>query len=114
MFSAAMVGCCFPCVQFGMTEHALGQNFIAGCCYSACCTHVSAFTQRRHIKKGNLVLDCLLACFCPHCVVMQNANEVGENACYTHWTIAELMKPPTVQDLKNEVKTAVKDGTDGL
>ena len=75
------------------------------------CTHCAAYTQRRHIKKGALVLDCLLAWFCPHCVIMQNANEVGEAATITHWSIGDLIKPPTGQDIKKEIDDTVKDAT---
>ena len=55
--------------------------------------------QRRHLKKGDIIIDCLLAWCCPHCVIMQNANEVGEAATYSHWTLKDLLKPPTAQDI---------------
>ena len=67
--------------------------------------------QRRHIKKGNLVVDCLLAWCCPHCVIMQNANEVGEAATFSHWTLKDLLKPPTGQDINREIKDTVNDAT---
>jgi hypothetical protein len=47
---------------------------------AAYCTHCAAWTQRRHLKKGDLIMDCLLVWCCPHCVIMQNANEVGVRA----------------------------------
>ena len=90
------------------------RSCIVGCCYSAYCTHCAAYTQRRHIKKGDLVMDVLLACCCPHCVIMQNANQVGEKATYSHWSLADLLKPPTAQDIKNEVNSAAHDATAGL
>ena len=81
------------------------------CPTAAHCTHCAAYTQRRHIKKGNLVVDCLLAWCCPHCVIMQNANEVGEAATYSHWTLKDLLKPPTGQDINKEIKDTVNDAT---
>ena len=85
-----------------------------GTCYSVCCPHCAAYTQRRHLKQGDLVTDVLLACCCVHCVIMQNANQVGEKATYSHWTLADLLKPPTAQDFTNEVNAAAKDATSGL
>ena len=54
-------------------------------------------------------MDALLSCLCGACVICQNANEVGEKAVYSAWTLADLLKPPTVQDLKTEMSTAVGD-----
>jgi hypothetical protein len=70
--------------------------------------------QRRHLKKGDIIIDCLLAWCCPHCVIMQNANEVGEAATYSHWTLKDLLKPPTAQDINKEIKDTVSDATSGL
>ncbi len=87
---------------------------LLACCFSAHCTHFAAFTQRRHIKKGDFIVDLALACCCPHCVIMQNANEVGESATFSHWSLKDLLKPPTGQDIKKEVNDTVHDATDGL
>ncbi len=37
-----------------------------------------------------------------------------ESATYSHWSLSDLLKPPTVQDVKNEVKSAATDATSGL
>jgi hypothetical protein len=105
--SAALVGCHFPCCQFGITEKALGHNCIVGCCFAAYCTHCAAYTQRRHIKKGDLLTDLLLACCCPHCVIMQNANQVGVRcaalrlhaaaACRRVLPVALTLLPPSAR-----------------
>lgn len=112
--ATGIVGCPFPCIQYGITDKAIGHNCILGCCYAAHCTHCAAYTQRRHLKKGDLITDCLLAWCCPHCVIMQCANEVGESATFSHWTLKDLLKPPTAQDINKEIKDAVADGTSGL
>ena len=31
---AALVGCPFPCIQYGITDKALGHNCILGCCFA--------------------------------------------------------------------------------
>ena len=37
-----------------------------------------------------------------------------ESATYSHWTLSDLLKPPTVQDVKKEVNSAAHDATAGL
>ena len=76
---------------------------------AAHCTHCAAYVQRRHLKKGDIIIDCLLAWCCPHCVIMQNANEVGEAATYSHWTLKDLLKPPTAQDINKGAIPALSD-----
>ena len=42
------------------------------------------------------------------------AAQVGEAATYSHWTLKDLLKPPTSQDIKKEINDTVTDATSGL
>ena len=71
-----------------MTEHALGHNFLAGCCLSCCVPVYPTIVQRqavakKHGIKSNCVEDVLLSWCCGFCTIAQNANQMGEEAAIT-------------------------------
>ena len=68
-----------------MTEHALGHNFLAGCCLMCCVPLYPTIVQRQAVAKkhgiaSNCIEDVALSCCCGLCVVAQSANQMGDAA----------------------------------
>ena len=104
---------CFGPVQAGINNELLDSSCCCGvCCALTPCLPVFATCQRykarKHfeiapacIKCGKGVCeDILCAFFFPACVMNQIANEFGEKAAFTNHKILDLMKSPTMQQMK--------------
>lgn len=90
---------CCPCIVYGMTEHALGHNFLAGCLLACCVPFYPTITQRQAVAKkhgieSNCAEDVALTCCCGFCVTMQSANQMGEAADIRRVSLSAV--PPCV------------------
>mmetsp|Transcript_37447 Transcript_37447/g.45210 ORF Transcript_37447/g.45210 Transcript_37447/m.45210 type:complete len:165 (+) Transcript_37447:151-645(+) len=112
------VPCRTACVggmaQFGMTAHALGDNCLACSCFYCCCPCIAGCLQRGTIRAkynidGNPLFDFLMACCCGGLVVLQNANEVGEEACFTNKKLSVLLTPPSKEEMTKMAEKAKAD-----
>ena len=97
-----------------MTEHALGHNFLAGCCLSACCPFYPTIVQRQAVAKkhgipSNCVEDVLLSWCCGLCVVAQNANQMGDAADLSNFKMEYLTKAPTPEEMEKQRKEAAEN-----
>jgi hypothetical protein len=68
-----------------MTERSLGHNFLMGCLLSCCVPCYPTIVQRQAVAKkhgieSNCVEDMALTCCCGLCLIVQNANQMGEAA----------------------------------
>ena len=84
LYAGVATYCC-PCVQFGMNEVALGNNFLIGCCLMCCVPLYPNVTQRQAVAKksgiaSNCIEDVALSCCCGLCTLAQSANQLGDAA----------------------------------
>ena len=105
-----------PAVQFGLTETALGGNCLSSCCFALCCPPCAAYVQRHAVatrtgaEKGGVAKSALLSCCCAPCVILQNANQMGQDATFPTKRLSALLKPPDRSEMvriKEEVKKTV-------
>lgn len=106
--------CCMqilaPC-QVGLTEKAVGGNFLFATCCMVCCPPCMIANQRTKIRaiqnlEGSCAKDWVLACCCPPCTMAQSATQVGEAAQFNSFTIEALLTPATKAELAQEAANA--------
>ena len=82
-----------------------------GCLLACCVPYYPTIIQRQAVaKKHGIASNCLedvaLACCCGLCLIVQNANQMGEAADITNFKVEYLTKAPTSQEIEAQRKEA--------